>query len=136
MTIQTIISFFESCRFPHISAELRKLKKRDATDYHKVKQFLLKLIRQSAFILPRDHQHIKSDDVYTLPAETINSQLQQYMNMTLNYANAWVDCCMVLFSSGDVSGIAQSYDGFMSYSAFVEGNFEVALSSVSLETQK
>ena len=136
MSIQIIITFFESRGFQHISAELRKLKKRDATDYHKVKQFLLKLIRQSAFILPRDYQHIKSADVYTLPAETINPHLQQVMNMTLNYANAWVDCCMVLFSSDDASGIAQSYDGFMSYSAFVEGNFEVALSSVSLETQK
>jgi hypothetical protein len=136
MSIKTIISLFESYGFTHIPAKLRKLKKKDTTDYHKVKQFLLKLIRQSGFILPRDHQHIKSDDVYTLSAEIINPHLQQYMNMTLNYANAWVDCCMVLFSSGDVSGIAQSYDGFMSYSAFVEGNFEVALSSVSLETQK
>lgn len=136
MSIQTIISFLESNGFKLIPVELRKLKKRDATDHHKVKQFLLKLIRQSCFILPRDHQHIKSNDVYTLPAEIINPLLQQYMNMTLNYANAWVDCCMVLFSSGDVSGIAQSYDGFMSYSAFVEGNFEIASSSVSLENQK
>ena len=136
MSIESLISFLESNGFHNIPEELCKLKKRDATDYHKVKQFLLKLIRQSAFILPRDHQHIKSDDVYTLPAEIINTHLQQYMNMTLNYANAWVDCCMVLFSSDDASGIAQSYDGFMSYSAFVEGNFEVALSSVSLETQK
>ena len=136
MSIETLISFLESNGFKLIPAELRKLKKRDATDYHKVKQFLLKLIRQSGFILPRDHQHIKSDDVYTLSSTIINPQLQQYMNMTLNYANSWVDCCMVLFSSGDASGIAQSYDGFMSYSAFVEGNFEVASSSVSLETQK
>lgn len=136
MTIQTIISFLESNGFTHIPAELRKLKNRDATKYHNVRRFLLKLIRQSAFILPRDHQHIKSDDVYTLPAEIINPQLQQYMNITLNYANSWVDCCMVLFSSGDASGIAQSYDGFMSYSAFVEGNFDLASSSVSLENQK
>ena len=136
MSTQTIISFLESHGFAHIPAELRKLKKRDATDYHNVKQFLLKLIHQPAFILPRDHQHIKSDDVYTLPAEIINPPLQQYMNMTLNYANSWVDCCMILFSSGDASGIAQSYDCFMSYSAFVEGNFDVGSSSVSLETQK
>jgi hypothetical protein len=136
MSIQTIISFFESRGFAHILAELRKLKKQDATKHHNVRLFLLKLIRQSAFILPRDYQRIKSDDVYTLPAEIINPPLQQYMNMTLNYANSWVDCCMVLFSSGNASGIAQSYDGFMSYSAFVEGNFEVASSSVSLETQK
>lgn len=40
MSIQTIISFFESHKFANISAELRKLKKKDATDYHKVKQFL------------------------------------------------------------------------------------------------
>lgn len=128
MSIQTITSFFESNKFTHIQAELRKLKKKDETDYHKVKQFLLKLIRQSGFILPRDHQHIKSDDVYTLSAEIINPHLQQYMNMTLNYANAWVDCCMVLFSSGDVSGILQNYDAFMSYSAYVEGNYEASSS--------
>lgn len=136
MSYQTIISFLESHGFTHIPAELRKLKNKDATNYHKVKQFLLKLIRRPAFILPRDYQHIKSDDVYTLPSTIINPPLQQYMNMTLNYANSWVDCCMVLFSSGDASGIAQSYDGFMSYSAFVEGNFDLASSSVSLETQK
>ena len=135
MSIEKTISFLESNGFTLIPEELRKLKKKDATDYHKVKQFLLKLIRQSGFILPRNHQHIKSDDVYTLPSTIINPQLQQYMNMTLNYANAWVDCCMVLFSSGDVSGISQNYDTFMSYSAYVEGNFE-ASSSVSLETQK
>jgi hypothetical protein len=128
MFIKTIISFFKSNGFAHIPKELRKLKKKDETDYHKVKQFLLKLIRLPAFILPRDHQHIKSDDVYTLSAEIINPHLQQYMNMTLNYANAWVDCCMVLFSSGDASGIAQSYDSFMSYSAYVEGNYEASSS--------
>jgi len=133
MSIQTIISFFESHGFQHIPEELRKLKKRDATDYHRVKQFLLKLIRSPAFILPLDHQHIKSDDVYTLPVEIINPKLQQYMNMTLNYANAWVDCCMVLFSSGDKSGITQHLDSFLSYSSYVEGNFQ---KSVSLETQK
>ena len=123
MSIQAIISFFESNGFTHIPEELRKLKKKDATYYHKVKQFLLKLIRRPAFILPRDHQHIKSDDVYTLPSTIINENLQQYMNMTLNYANAWVDCCMRLFSSDD----AQYYDAFMSYSAYVEGNFEASI---------
>jgi len=133
MSIQAIISFFESNGFKLIPAELRKLKKKDATDYLKVKQFLLKLIRSPAFILPRDHQHIKSDDVYTLPSTIINEKLQQYMNMTLNYANAWVDCCMILFSSLDASGIAQYYDGFMSYSSFIEGNYEA---TDSLESQK
>lgn len=129
MSIQTIISFFESNGFAHITTELCEFKrKKDTTDYHKVKQFLLKLIRRPAFILPRDHQHIKSDDVYTLPSTIINPQLQQYMNMTLNYANTWVDCCMVLFSSGDVSGISQNYDAFMSYSAYVEGNYEASSS--------
>jgi len=128
MSIQTIISFFESHKFANISAELRKLKKKDATDYHKVKQFLLKLIRSPAFILPRDHQHIKSDDVYTLPSTIITEKLQQYMNITLNYANAWVDCCMILFSSDDVSAIEQYYDAFMSYSAYVEGNIEASSS--------
>ncbi len=136
MTIQTIFSFFESHGFTNISAELRKLKKQDVIKYHDLRRFLLKLIRQSPFILPCDYQNIKSDDVYTLSAEIINPQLQQYMNMTLNYANAWVDCCMVLFSSGDASGIAQHLDSFLSYSSYVEGNFKVALSSVSLETQK
>ena len=124
MSIETTISFFESHGFKNIPIKMRELKKKDATDYHKVKQFLLKLIRRPAFILPRDHQHIKSDDVYMLPSAIINPHLQQYMNITLNYANVWVDCCMVLFSSGDASRIAQYYDGFMSYSAFVEGNFE------------
>lgn len=134
MSIQSLNSFFESNGFSHIPAELRKgVKNKDATDYHKVKQFLLKLIRRPAFILPRDHQHIKSDDVYMLPSTIINEKLQQYMNITLNYANAWVDYCMILFSSDDASGIAQYYDAFMSYSAYVEGNFEA---SVSLEIQK
>lgn len=132
MSIQTIISFFESHKFAHIPAELRKLKKKDTTDYHKVKQFLLKLIRRPSFILPRDHQHIKSDDVYTLPSTIITEKLQQYMNITLNYANRWVDCCMVIFHTNNTSGIEQNYDGFMSYSAFVEGN--IAASSVSLDT--
>jgi len=132
MSIQTIISFFESNGFPHISTKLREFKKKkEMTDYHKVKQFLLKLIRCPAFILPRDHQHIKSDDVYTLPFTIINEKLQQYMNMTLNYANAWVDCCMVIFHSNNPSGIAQNYEGFLSYSSFVEGNYEASL--VSLE---
>jgi len=131
MTIQTIISFFESHKFTHIPAELRKLKKKDSTDYHKVKQFLLKLIRRPAFILPRDYQHIKSDDVYTLPSTIINEKLQQYMNITLNYANRWVDTCMVIFHVNNISGIAEHYDGFMSYSTFVEGNIDA--SSVSSE---
>ena len=129
MSIQAIISFFEFKGFKHIPAELRKLKKRDATDHHKVKQFLLKLIRCPAFILPRDHQHIKSDDVYTLPSTIINEKLQQYMNITLNYANRWVDCCMVIFYSNNPSGIEQNYDGFMSYSSFVEGNIEASSAS-------
>ena len=129
MSIQAIISFFESNGFAHIQAELCEFKrKKDATDYHKVKQFLLKLIRRPAFILPRDYQHIKSDDVYMLPSSIINDKLQQYMNIALNYANAWVDCCMILFSSDDASGIAQYYDAFMSYSAYVDGNFEASSS--------
>ena len=128
MSIQSIISFFELYKFVHIPEELRKLKKKYATDYHKVQQFLLKLIRRPAFILPRDYQHIKSDDVYMLPSAIINDKLQQYMNIALNYANAWVDYCMILFSSDDASGIAQYYDAFMSYSAYVEGNFEASSS--------
>lgn len=133
MSIQSIISFFESKGFKHITTELCKFKrKKDMTDHHKVKQFLLKLIRRPVFILPRDHQHIKSDDVYMLPSTIINEKLQQYMNITLNYANRWVDCCMVIFHSNNPSGIAEYYDGFMSYSAFVEGNIDAA-SSVSLE---
>ena len=129
MSIQTIISFFESHKFAHIPAELRKLKKPDETDdYHKVKQFLLKLIRSPAFILPRDYQHIKSDDVYTLPSAIINEKLQQYMNITLNYANMWVDSCMVIFLTNDPTAIEQNYDVFMSYSAFVEGNIEASSS--------
>jgi predicted transcriptional regulator len=133
MSIQAIISFFEFKGFKHIPVELRKLKKKDTTDHHRVKQFLLKLIRRPAFILPSDYQHIKSDDVYTLPSTIINEKLQQYMNITLNYANRWVDCCMVIFYSNNPSGIEQNYDGFMSYSAFVEGNIEIASSSVSSE---
>jgi len=128
MSIQTIISFFESNKFTHIPEELRKLKKKDSTDYHKVKQFLLKLIRRPTFILPRDHQHIKSDDVYTLPSAIINENLQQYMNMTLNYANLWVDCCMILFTSDDATSISQHEVAFMSYSAYVEGNYEASSS--------
>ncbi len=128
MSIEKTISFFESNKFTHIPEELRKLKKKDATDYHKVKQFLLKLIRSPAFILPRDHQHIKSDDVYTLPSAIINPQLQQYMNMTLNYANLWVDCCMILFTSDDATSISQHEFAFMSYSAYVEGNYEASSS--------
>ena len=125
MSIQSIISFFESHGFKHISTELREFKgKKEMIDHYKVKQFLLKLIRRPAFILPRDHQHIKSDHVYTLP-----EKLQQYMNITLNYANRWVDCCMVIFHSNNPSAIAQNYDGFMTYSTFVEGNIDA--SSVS-----
>lgn len=121
MSIQAIISFFESNGFKLIPAELRKLKKKDTTDYRKVKQFLLKLIRSPAFILPRDYQHIKSDDVYMLPSTIINEKLQQYMNLCLNYANMWVDCCMILFSTDDAFAIEQYYHCLMSYSTFVEG---------------
>jgi hypothetical protein len=133
MTIEKIISFLELKGFPQISAKLRELKKKEATDYHKVKRFLLKLIRCPAFILPRDHQHIKSDDVYTLPSTIINQQLEQYMNITLNYANAWVDCCMILFISDDSTTIAQHEVAFLSYSTYVEGNYEA---SILLESQK
>lgn len=133
MTLEKIISFLEMKGFPQISAKLRELKKKDATDYHKVKRFLLKLIRRNYFILPRDYQHIKSDDVYTLPSAIINETLQQSMNITLNYANLWVDYCMILFSSDDASEIAQYEVSFMSYSAYVEGNIEV---SILLESQK
>jgi hypothetical protein len=126
MSIQKIISFFEKNGFQHICAKMREFKrKKDTADYHKIKRFLLKLIRHSCFMLPRDHQHIKSDDVYTLPSDIINPQLQQYMNITLNYANVWVDCCMILFSSDDTSQIEQYSDTFMSYSTYVEGNFEI-----------
>lgn len=118
--------------FPQISTKLLELKKKEANDYHKVKRFLLKLIRCPAFILPRDHQHIKSDDVYTLPSAIINEKLQQYMNITLNYANVWVDCCMILFTSDDATSIAQHEDAFMTYSAYVEGNYEA---SILLESQ-
>lgn len=133
MSIQAIISFLESNGFALIPEELRKLKKKDMTDYHKVKRFLLKLIRHPAFILPRDHQHIKSDDVYTLPSAIINENLQQYMNITLNYANLWVDCCMILFTSDDATSISQHEVAFMSYSTYVEGNYEA---SILLESQK
>ena len=127
MTIEKIISFLEMKGFPQISAKLRELKKKDATDYHKVKRFLLKLIRRNYFILPRDHQHIKSDDVYTLPSTIINEKLQQYMNITLNYANVWVDCCMILFTSDDATSIAQHEVAFISYSAYVEENIEASI---------
>lgn len=127
MTLEKIISFLEMKGFPQISAKLRELKKKDATDYHKVKRFLLKLIRRNYFILPRDYQHIKSDDVYTLPYTIINPQLQQYMNITLNYANLWVDCCMILFTSDDATSIAQHEDAFMTYSAYVEENIKVSI---------
>jgi len=123
MTLEKIISFLEMKGFPQISAKLRELKK-DTSDYHKVKRFLLKLIRRNYFILPLDHQHIKSDDVYTLPSTIINEELQQYMNITLNYANLWVDCCMILFISDDATGIAQHEVAFISYSAYVEENIK------------
>ena len=128
MSIHSIISFFELYKFVHIPEELRKLKKKYETDYHKVKQFLLKLIRRPAFILPRDHQHIKSDDVYMLPSTIINEKLQQHMNLCLNYANMWVDCCMILFSTDDAFAIEQYYHCLMSYSTFVEGNYEASSS--------
>lgn len=125
MTLKRVISFFETNEFQHIPTKMREFRNNKyMTDYHKIKRFLLKMIRHSCFILPRDHQHIKSDDVYTLPSDIINPQLQQYMNMTLNYANAWVDCCMILFSSNDTSQIEQYSDTFISYSTYVEGNFE------------
>jgi hypothetical protein len=87
----------------------------------------LKLIRSPAFILPLDYQHIKSDDVYTLPSTIIHEKLQQYMNITLNYANLWVDCCMILFTSDDATSIAQYEDAFMTYSAYVEENIKASI---------
>lgn len=126
MSIQKIISFFEKNGFQHICAKMREFRNNKyMTDYHKIKRFLLKMIRHSCFILPREYQHIKSNDVYMLSPDIVDEKLQQYMNMTLNYANAWVDCCMILFSSDDTSQIEQYSDTFMSYSTYVEGNFEI-----------
>jgi hypothetical protein len=85
------------------------------------------MIRNSCFILPREYQYIKSDDVYMLSSDIVDEKLQQYMNITLSYANIWVDCCMVLFLS-DIEDIGQYYDGFMSYSIFVEQNFKASIS--------
>jgi hypothetical protein len=126
MTLELVISFFETNKFQHIPAKMREFRNNKyMTDYHKIKRFLLKMIRHSCFILPREYQHIKSNDVYMLSPDIIDENLQQYMNMTLNYANAWVDCCMILFSSDDTSQIEQYSDTFMSYSTYVEGNFEI-----------
>ena len=60
-----------------------------------------------------------------LSPDIVNEKLQQYMNITLSYANIWVDCCMVLFLS-DIEDVGQYYDGFMSYSIFVEQNIEAS----------
>lgn len=126
MTLELVISFFETNKFQHIPAKMREFRNNKyMTDYHKIKRFLLKMIRHSCFILPREYQHIKSNDVYMLSRDIVDENLQQYMNMTLNYANAWVDCCMILFSSDDTSQIEQYSNAFMSYSAYVEGNFEI-----------
>ena len=129
MTIHKIISFFEKNGFQHIPAKMREFKKiKEMSDHHKIKRFLLKMIHHSCFMLPHEYQHIKSDNVYILPTEIINEKLQQYMNMTLNYSNIWVDCCMILFHSDDSNDIGQYYDGFMLYSSFVEQNFELSIS--------
>ena len=126
MTLEQVISFFKTNKFQHIPAKMREFRNNKyMTDYHKIKRFLLKMIRHSCFILPREYQHIKSYDVYMLSRDIVDENLQQYMNMTLNYANAWVDCCMILFSSDDTSQIEQYSNAFMSYSAYVEGNFEI-----------
>lgn len=128
MTLELVISFFEKNKFQYIPAKMREFRNNKyMTDYHKIKRFLLKMIRHSCFILPREYQHIKSDDVYMLSPDIINEKLQQYMNITLSYANIWVDCCMVLFLS-DIEDIGQYYDGFMSYSIFVEQNLEASIS--------
>jgi len=128
MTLELIISFFETNKFQHIPAKMREFRNNKyMTDYHKIKRFLLKMIRHSCFILPREYQHIKSNDVYMLSSDIVDEKLQQYMNITLSYANIWVDCCMVLFLS-DIEDIGQYYDGFMSYSIFVEQNFEASIS--------
>jgi hypothetical protein len=126
MTLEQVISFFETNKFQHIPAKMREFRNNKyMTDYHKIKRFLLKMIRHSCFILPREYQHIKSNDVYMLSPAIVDEKLQQYMNITLSYANIWVDCCMVLFLS-DIEDVGQYYDGFMSYSIFVEQNIEAS----------
>lgn len=127
MTLEQVISFFETNKFQYIPAKMREFwNNKYMTDYHKIKQLLLKMIRHSCFILPREYQHIKSNDVYMLSPDIVDEKLQQYMNITLSYANIWVDCCMILFLS-DVKDIGQYYDGFMLYSIFVEQNFEASV---------
>lgn len=129
MTLERVISFFEKNKFQHIPAKMREFRNNKfMTDYHKIKRFLLKMIRHSCFILPREYQHIKSNDVYMLSPDIVDEKLQQYMNITLSYANIWVDCCMVLFLSDDATDIEQYYEGFMSYSIFVEQNIEASIS--------
>lgn len=59
-----------------------------------------------------------------LSPDIIDEKLQQYMNITLSYANIWVDYCMTLFLSDDATDI----EGFMSYSIFVEQNIEASIS--------
>lgn len=126
MTLKQVISFFETNKFQHIPAKMREFRNNKyMTDYHKIKRFLLKMIRHSCFILPREYQHIKSNDVYMLSPDIVDEKLQQYMNITLSYANIWVDCCMILFLS-DIEDIGQYYDGFVSYSIFVEQNIEAS----------
>ena len=128
MTLEQVISFFEKNKFQHIPAKMREFRNNKyMTDYHKIKRFLLKMIRHSCFILPREYQHIKSNDVYMLSPDIVDEKLQQYMNITLSYANIWVECCMVLFLS-DVENVGQYYDGFMLYSIFVEQNIEASIS--------
>ena len=63
-----------------------------------------------------------------LSPDIIDEKLQQYMNITLSYANIWVDYCMTLFLSDDATDIEQYYEGFMSYSIFVEQNIEASIS--------
>ncbi len=128
MTLELVISFFEKNKFQHIPEKMREFRNNKyMTDYHKIKRFLLKMIRHSCFILPREYQHIKSNDVYMLSPDIVDEKIQQYMNITLSYANIWVDCCMVLFLS-NVENVGQYYDGFMLYSIFVEQNFEASVS--------
>ena len=130
MTLELIISFFETNKFQHIPAKMREFRNNKyMTDYHKIKRFLLKMIRHSCFMLPREYQQIKSDDVYMLSPDIFDEKLQQYMNISLSYANIWVDCCMILFHSDNANDIGQYYDGFVSYSSFVEENFERSVSN-------
>ena len=64
MTLELVILFFETNKFQHIPPKMRKFRNNKyMTDYHKIKRFLLKMIRHSCFILPREYQHIKSDAI-------------------------------------------------------------------------